>query len=319
MPQVSIIVPVYNVEKYLDECIESILNQTFKDFELILVDDGSVDKSGEICDKYADNNGNIKVIHQENQGQASARNNGVKLAKSEWIMFVDSDDVIHYNLLKFLFDAAIESKSMMAVCDRIESRDLPKGFFNKYQYNYYSEYVTFEKLKRYYIENKYFYWAPIPALVKKEIISKIPFQKGRIFEDNAICCQIVYNAKKIVIIPYELYWYRDNPNGTMHQLFTEKDLDYLWALETQIDFYKKNNYKEMYEIIIDSLIECAFIFYFRSIKEKNTLLTYIMKKKLKNIKIKYDSYINDDIRLKRKFEKVLKPRIYRIKKILKIY
>ena len=137
MPTVSIIVPVYNVEKYLRECLDSILNQTFKDFELILIDDGSKDKSGEICDEYAKIYNNITVVHQKNQGQAAARNNGVKISEADWIMFVDSDDVIHPDLLQFLYKAATESNSHMAVTERVKAETIPKDFFQQHTFKNY--------------------------------------------------------------------------------------------------------------------------------------------------------------------------------------
>ena len=319
MTKISIIVPVYNVEKYLRECLDSIINQTFNNFELILIDDGSKDSSGEICDEYKNNYRNIIVVHQENQGQASARNKGVRLAKSKWIMFVDSDDVIHPDLLKYLYNAIVESKSGIAVCKRVFSKKMPLDFFQIIPYNYYSENVTFEKLKEYYDRDEYFYWAPIPALIKKEIVCRIPFPDGRIYEDNAVSCQLVYASKKIAIVPYALYWYRDNPKGTMSQSLFEKELDYLWALEMQIDFYKKMNCIQMETIIFYALFENAFIIYERCIKE-NRLESYCrIKKELKTLEKKYNKYISKNKRMKQKFERVLRPRIYNIKKKCSFY
>uniref|UniRef100_UPI003079CB33 glycosyltransferase family 2 protein n=1 Tax=Phascolarctobacterium succinatutens TaxID=626940 RepID=UPI003079CB33 len=98
MPRLSVIVPVYKVEKYIHKCVDSILNQTFKDFELILIDDGSPDNCGEICDEYAKKDSRVRVIHKENGGQSSARNRGLDIAKGEIIGFVDSDDDIEVNL-----------------------------------------------------------------------------------------------------------------------------------------------------------------------------------------------------------------------------
>ena len=100
MPMISIIVPVYKAEQYLRPCIDSILAQTYTDYELVLVDDGSPDNCGAICDEYATKDSRVKVIHQRNQGQAAARNAAVKMALGEWICFVDSDDVIHPQMLE---------------------------------------------------------------------------------------------------------------------------------------------------------------------------------------------------------------------------
>ena len=186
---VSIVVPVFNVEKYLDECLKSILNQTYNNFELILINDGSTDKSGVICDEYRKKYNNIKVIHQENQGQAVARNNGVKISKSEWIMFVDSDDVIHPYLLEYLYTAVTESGAGMAVSERVYADILPKDFYTKYEFSYEVDNVTFDKLEEYYDESKFYYWAPFPSIIKKEIVTTIPFPIGKIYEDNAVSCQ----------------------------------------------------------------------------------------------------------------------------------
>ena len=114
MPKVSVIVPIYNTEKYLHRCIDSILGQTFTDFELILVDDGSTDKSGKICDEYAKKDSRIVVVHKENGGVSSARNNGLDIAHGEWITFVDSDDYISDNMLSS-FDIEFEDNSDMKI------------------------------------------------------------------------------------------------------------------------------------------------------------------------------------------------------------
>ena len=127
MPKISVIVPVYNVEKYLCECIDSILTQTFTDFELILVDDGSQDNSGKICDEYANKDHRITVIHQENQGQASARNNALAIAKGEWVHFVDSDDLIHPQMLEILY-ATVDETTQISMCNLYKDHVYPEGF-----------------------------------------------------------------------------------------------------------------------------------------------------------------------------------------------
>ena len=113
---VSIIVPIYNVEQYISKCIESILAQTYRDFELILVDDGSPDNCGKICDEYAKQDSRVHVIHQENKGVSAARNAGISLAKGEYIMLVDSDDFITENMLEKMHDCIAESGSDIVIC-----------------------------------------------------------------------------------------------------------------------------------------------------------------------------------------------------------
>ena len=124
MPKISVIVPVYNVEKYLRKCIESILNQTFREFELILVDDGSTDSSGKICDEYALKDSRIKVIHKENGGASSARNAGLDVAKGEYIGFVDSDDWIEMDMYGELYRLIKENNTDISVCGINNIKDI---------------------------------------------------------------------------------------------------------------------------------------------------------------------------------------------------
>jgi len=121
MPSVSVIVPVYQVEEYLSKCVDSILNQTFGDFELILVDDGSPDRCGEICDRYKAVDGRIRVIHQLNQGVSAARNNGVKEAKGEYIAFIDSDDWVDKNYLSVLYEMCVRGNAQISICTYINT------------------------------------------------------------------------------------------------------------------------------------------------------------------------------------------------------
>ena len=320
MPAVSIIVPVYNVEKYLRECLDSILNQTFKDFELILIDDGSKDKSGEICDEYAKIYNNITVVHQKNQGQAAARNNGVKISEADWIMFVDSDDVIHPDLLQFLYKAAKESNSGMAVTERFKSETILDDFFRQYTFEYAVKKTIPEKLEEFYDNKQFYYWAPFPSIIKKNVAQSVPFPEGRIYEDNAVGCQLLYYANSLAVVPYCMYFYRENPSGTMNQPLNEKKLDYLWALEEQIKFYEELHYEKMCKKITSELLGSTLFYYNQCEKENNKELGVIVKKKLARFLSQYKKYIKDtDKSIERKTDRILKPRIYRVKKLLKVY
>lgn len=318
--EASIIVPVYNVEKYLRECLDSILNQTFKDFELILIDDGSKDKSGEICDEYVKLHSNVTVVHQNNQGQAATRNNGVKISKSEWIMFVDSDDVIHPDLLHFLYKAAKETDSGMAVTERVKAKTIPKEFFQQHSFKCSVKNTTHGELEEFYDSKQFFYWAPFPSIIKKSVVQKVPFPEGRIYEDNAVGCQLLYYANTLALVPHCMYFYRENPSGTMNQPLNEKKLDYLWALEEQIKFYEELHYVKMCKKITNELIGSTLYYYARCKKENNDKLLEIVIKDLKRFLKQYKGYIVDNEKsIERKTDRILKPRIYRVKKILKIY
>ena len=134
MDLISIIVPVYNVEKYIHECVDSIINQTYKNIEIILVDDGSPDNCGKICDEYAKKDNRIKVIHKPNGGLSDARNHGIDVANGEWLMFIDSDDWIEPNMAEKLLHSALNNKADLAISSVIlfdeEKEYIPEHFYS---------------------------------------------------------------------------------------------------------------------------------------------------------------------------------------------
>lgn len=245
MPEISIIVPVYNVEKYLCDCIDSILKQSFVDFELILVNDGSLDKSGLICEEYAKKDTRIRVIHQNNKGQAAARNYGIKVAKGQWVHFVDADDIIHPSMLEVLFNSLNNSNVRISMCGGEEAETVSHDFFEKenFEFNVYD--VNENYLRNLYLNTQYRYWIVWGKLIDIDIVRKIPFSEGRVYEDNAVVCQWLYEAKKVADTSCELYFYRINTAGTTKSAFSIKRLDFLWALEEQLIFYDSINYKDM--------------------------------------------------------------------------
>lgn len=253
MAEVAIIVPVYNVEKYLQQCVESILNQTFTDFELILIDDGSTDAGGRICDEYAAKHPCVRVIHQENQGQASARNTGVRQSESEWIMFVDSDDVIHPQMLECLYCSALRDKTGISACFRDESNDIPERFESiqpeseRFEINDASLLKLFDSNAEYHN----LFWVVYAKLIRRRFVESCLFTEGRIFEDNAVVGKWLVEAGAISIVPEFLYYYRNNPVGTMNQPLSRKKLDYLWALEQLCEFFDSINYNKMLGRIAD--------------------------------------------------------------------
>lgn len=211
-PEVSIIVPVYNVDKYLRECLDSIQAQTFNDWECIVVDDGSTDNSGSICDEYSFRDDRFIVIHQENGGQSSARNNGIDIAKGRFIAFVDSDDSLYPNFLEKLYKTITTTES-----------DVVQVNF-EFQYNTFSriqssvkeeialsrEQVIVELMNdnkvQSYLWNKMF---------KKDVINS-RFPEGNVFEDIYVLTRWAENIHKMVIMPDVLYSYRQRMGSTLN-------------------------------------------------------------------------------------------------------
>ena len=230
---ISVIVPVYNVEEYLEECLESIKQQTFTDIEVILVNDGSTDGSMEICERFCQKDSRFKLINQENQGQSVARNRGVKESVGKFIMFVDSDDVINKNLLEVLLPY------MKTEVDIVECRMTRKK--EEFYLNKPSKIVFKGNAKEAIlncIEIKEVKFCPVTKLYRREIVEKVPFLEGYIYEDVFTGINYLKHMRKIVVVDYIGYHYRVRPNSTMTKSYTEKDLDIFKVGNQLIDSFK---------------------------------------------------------------------------------
>ncbi len=235
MPQITIITPVYKVEQYLDRCVESILAQTFTDFELILVDDGSPDKSGEMCDTWATKDSRIKVLHQENQGQAVARNNALDIANGEYIAFVDSDDYIHPRFLESLYINLVKSDAQVSIC--LYNRTAKDSDFAQVS-NATCEFCGREYVKKSLMtEIDFDVWLLWNKLFKKECWENIRMPVGRINEDNATVYKILYDCERVVATDAVLYCYYENENSTVLQKFRKKHLDWLLVPKEMIEYF----------------------------------------------------------------------------------
>lgn len=226
-PKISIIVPVYNVEQYLPRCIDSILNQSFADFELLLIDDGSKDKSGAICDEYTAKDSRIRVFHKENGGVSSARNLGLDNSKGDYITFVDADD--------YLLPNTIKSKTIDGNYDLILLRRIPKSYFTHYKRN-----LECSKISGYKIINAFYYeiWGRI---YRKNIIDNIRFKTSlAIGEDLEFVIKVLDNVKSLKIsVETGGYYYYNNENSVMHNSEdVDKDCS---TLISEIHNYYLNN------------------------------------------------------------------------------
>lgn len=206
MEKISVIVPVYNVEKYIHKCVDSILNQTYQNIEVILVDDGSPDACGSICDEYAKNDSRVIVVHKENGGLSDARNAGLDIATGEYIAFVDSDDWIEPDAYEYLIKNAIRYKVKMAV-GGVKVFDEK---YNKYRKNY--DIIEIEEKvlgKEEYIKNVFCsIWAAWDKIYHKSIFDLIRFPKGEFNEDEAIMldqieyCDTIFLSNKPIYVHY---------------------------------------------------------------------------------------------------------------------
>ncbi|MBO4897376.1 MAG: glycosyltransferase family 2 protein [Clostridia bacterium] len=254
MPKISVIVPVYKVEKYIHRCIDSILNQTFSDFELILVDDGSPDNCGRICDEYAECDDRIKVIHKENGGLSDARNAGIdwafKNSGSEWLTFIDSDDWVHEKYLELLFAAASENGVSLSSCGHKPLKDISEteNIIENDDVIIDSPENMFQKGLEY---TEYNFTTAWGRLYKKDLFEKIRYPKGRLHEDELTTYKLIYQCDKIAVIKAPLYYYFQNAEGIMSQKDSPAKMsDRLTGVLEQIDFFYKNGFPVSFGVAI---------------------------------------------------------------------
>lgn len=263
MELVSVIVPVYNVESYVAECIESIQNQTYMNLEIILVDDGSKDMSGDICDQYATYDERIKVIHQENSGLSAARNMGIEAANGDYIAFVDSDDYIgltmYEDLLKLLKEHRLDIIGCTAFRDK--SGTIIKGC-NDGQLEIYEK---DDALRLAMYDGFTSVWN---KLYKRDIVKNIKFPAGRKFEDSSTSYLFVANANRVGHINRCYYYYRLNPNSITQTSFDPKSRwDFVigyeerlqYAVDRQLPYVDDCN-----SLLMKAVLSCLTAYYAKS-------------------------------------------------------
>ncbi len=254
MPEISVIVPIYNVEKYLRRCIDSILAQSFVSFELILINDGSKDNSGKICDEYKNKDERITVIHQENKGVSEARNAGIewvfKNSDSEWINFIDSDDWVHPDYLKDLYETATECDVTMSICNCLKTPEFSVNIEKS------------EKSVKIFSAEDFWcfrqYGSPCTKLFRKSDLSDIRFPKGLLYEDVFVTYRLIFKQEKVAYIDNPLYFYYTRPGSTTQSAWTPKVLPQLKGSKQQLEFFKKNGYNRAYDITVVTYVQRIF-------------------------------------------------------------
>jgi len=224
-PLISIIVPCYNVEAYLPKCVNSILEQTYKKIEIILVDDGSTDNSGKICDEYAQRDSRIVVIHKTNGGQGEARNIAIECAKGEWISFADGDDLLSPDYIEVLYDLVHRNNCMVGIASY---RTFLEGDSPSSHQPFYKKELVLDKMKG--VEalfyQKLFDTAPWGKIFHKKLFSTdVRFPVGFVYEDLATIYLLILKADKIAFCNRKIYNYLLRSNSTEGQSFNIKKLN----------------------------------------------------------------------------------------------
>ena len=252
MPTISVIVPVYNVEPYLRRCADSILNQTFRDFELILVDDGSPDNCGAICDEYAAQDSRVRVIHQANGGLSAARNAGIDWAfensDSRWLSFIDSDDWVHPQILEALLDAVIRTKIPVSIAPfkRI-STELETDSFG-----WNPDRTEIWNTEKFFCQKNVEATIACAKLYSKELFRELRYPAGKIHEDEFLTYRVIFQTERVAYIPVPMYWYFQNTSGITHEKWNTRKLDKVQAFREQLNWFEKNGFEQAYRTRITS-------------------------------------------------------------------
>ena len=236
---VSVIVPVFNTGKYLQDCLDSIIGQTYKNLEILLIDDGSTDESGKICDTYSTRDTRIKAFHRENQGVSAARNFGIEHCTADWLMFVDADDVLHRELINTVLSIAEQQKS-----DIVEFGY--KKFINQLPNVDVIDYKLESFSGREMLRNLFMPGMGIQTdavwskIYRKELWNTIRFPLNKRFEDTATSYQVLYKANKVTYVNSELYFYRLSDRSFTAQQYDLQQFDQIDAMVDRCAFFKSN-------------------------------------------------------------------------------
>lgn len=258
MDLVSVIVPVYKVEQYLEDCMKSILCQTYKKIEIILVDDGSPDHCPELCDKYARKDERVRVIHKKNGGLSDARNTGLENAKGDYICFIDSDDAIHPQMIEILYNQITKTNADISICNYFKGELTPKNWDNIYVSE---KLVSMDKqsaLNAIYESNDKSILMTIAwnKLYKKELFENIRYPQNRIHEDEFTTYQLLYLANRTVFIDENLYFYRQREGSIMDMARDKVSEMFYFARIEQIKFFK---HQKLYELAKKAIYKIEYM------------------------------------------------------------
>ena len=260
-PKISIIVPVYNVEQILRYCVDSICKQSFSDFEILLIDDGSKDNSGKICDELSTFDSRIKVFHKQNGGLSDARNFGIDKSVGDFLLFIDSDDVLHKDFCKVLiemqekYNAEITSTDLVNFYDFSEIEELNSKSYNYETYVYKNLYILSEYFKP--KDKIKIYHGLCMKLYKRELFNNLRFDKGRLHEDLFITYKLLDKTETFVFINLPYYYYYQKNSNSITKNYREKNLfDEFDSLILMMDFFKdkKEIYNSLYYFVINHML-----------------------------------------------------------------
>lgn len=255
-PVVSIIVPIYNVQDFVEKCIESILNQTFEDFELLLVNDGSTDHSKEICERFVERDNRVRLLNKENGGLSDARNYGLDNSKCDYIIFIDSDDYVDKRFVEDLYTAITDADSEVSICEYSEVNEQGNliSVVGLNNHDNSSELTGKDILRLFYQPGGVVNQVVWNKIYKRSVFKNIRFATGRLYEDGYIIAPLYWNIRKVSLVRKKLYFYVKRSGSIMNSTLNMKKLtDADEAFLYRMEFFKKRD-NELYLLAIDEYL-----------------------------------------------------------------
>ncbi len=316
MSSVSVIIPVFNVEKYLKRCVNSVLNQTYTDFDLVLVDDGSPDNSGKLCDCFSEKYSNVYVIHKKNGGLSDARNAGLDFVfeklKSKYVTFIDSDDWVDEKYIEALIKAMqMSGNNTVAVC----GYQITDGF----KWDAIDGYDTvIESTEDFYINRRVNATIAWGKLFKMDDFNLIRFPIGKLHEDEFTTYRLLFKYKNCSFVKQPMYFYFENPSGITKSKWNIKRLDGLKAYEEQLLFFEENEHDKAYLSSVYAAVT-SILGYLKNIRlyypDEKEIITDL-KKQLIFYVDEYNKYSALDEKIMEMVKKTIHPNLYKIEKKL---
>lgn len=271
MDLISVVMPVYQTEQYLDRCISSVCHQTYRNLEIILVEDGSKDSCPRICDRWEKTDSRVKVIHQKNQGVSAARNAGIERASGAYLVMVDSDDYLFDGMIETMYCAQKKYHTELVICGfekgQEEAFSFPGNGENLQKATLHAEMISAKTALLRMYENDEMalqYVAPWGKLYRKELFRGISYPPGKIFEDIYVTHELLYRCGEIAVLPQKMVYYYQHSDSIMNRKFHVGKLAYLEALKQRIEFFHRNHLGELESIAYDEYLHALIWEYSRA-------------------------------------------------------
>lgn len=243
-PLITVVLPIYNVAKWLDTCIQSIVKQTYRNLQIILVDDGSTDESPTICEHWAAKDSRINVVHQRNAGLSAARNTGLRLRKGEYVCFVDSDDYVEHNYVERMLNTARAEQADMVVCNIQREDENGNTLTEETDSSFETKTLTNRQYMVYALQSDWKHIVAWNKLYRSEIWDDLTYPVGKIHEDEFVFAQLVVRCHRVACINDVLYHYVRHEGSIMNKKHSIRNLDRIEALCQRFLFLNENNFNE---------------------------------------------------------------------------